>query len=260
MRSLLLWVFLIPIVAISQNTDQESEVDNQEYVVFENVLLTPNPEHLKQFEEGLAAHNKQYHAEGPFGARVYFIASGPNSGRYIWSMGPLPWSAFDKRPHDKQGHDADWRDNVAAYILPESDQIYWRSHPDLSNFSQDFKIDKLLVDMYDVNRYKEADVIKSMEKATKVMQEKFPELTYGVYTNELPNSKDGRDLAMVFFFEEMAWMGKDPQFIKAYEEVNGEGSFQSFIREWGEITSGKQSEIWIYQPELSGLSAEVQTE
>ena len=246
------WIFLIPLMVISQNPEQES----QPYAVFENALLTPQPDKIQQFEQGLAAHNKRFHATEPYGARVYYISNGPNVGKYMWVMGPLPWSAMDDRPADK-AHDDDWTNNVVKYMTADSDQTYWKFNTELSNFPQDFKIQNLLVDVYDVKRFENERVMKAMDKVSKVMKEKFPDMTYGVYTNEMPATKDGRDLSMVFFFDEMGWLGEDPKFVKGFEEVNGKDSWKGFLKEWGEITDGQQSELWIYDPELSGLGAEV---
>ena len=92
MKKLMYWLFLIPFMALAQNPQQS----NPQYTVFENAILTPQPDKVQQFEEGMAAHNKKFHASEPYGARVYYISNGPNVGKYMWAMGPLPWSAMDK--------------------------------------------------------------------------------------------------------------------------------------------------------------------
>ncbi len=248
MKKLGFLLMLIPALMLSQ--------ENKEYAVFENGLITANPTKIKQFEAGIAAHNKKYHAQGIYGARMYSISNGPNVGKYIWAMGPLPWSAFDNRPALK-GHDDDWNSNVAPYMLADGDQTYWKFEADLSNFPNDFKVNKLLVDMYDIKRFQNGKVKKLLKKVEKVMKSKYPETTYGMYMNELPSTKDGRDLAMVWFFEKSAWMGNDPKFAKNYEEVHGDGSFTHFLDDWLEVTNGSESEIWVYRQDLSGLGPEV---
>lgn len=237
---------------MAQNPEQ-----NQQYAVFENAILTPQPDKIQQFEEGMATHNKRFHASEPYGARVYYISNGPNVGKYMWAMGPVSWSALEERPDD-QAHDDDWTNNVAKYMTADSDQTYWRFNTELSNFPEDFTVDKLLVDMYDVKRFENEKMMTATEKVANVMKEKFPDMTYGIYTNEMPSTKDGRDMAMVFFFDDMAWMGEDPKFVQAFEEMHGEESWKDFMKEWGEITDGKQSELWIFDPELSGLGANVE--
>ncbi len=248
MKNIFYWILLIPFLAISQNSS--------EYLVFENALLSPKLDKISQFESGLASHNKTYHKEGPFGARVYWIGNGPDTGKYMWVMGPLPWSGFDTRP-EKEGHDEDWNSNVLQYMMPETDQIYWKYEVGLSNFPKDFTVNKMLVDIYDVKPFQGAKAMALLEKIKKVMKDKFPTETYGVYTNEMPSTKDGKDIAFISFFEKSAWMGDDWQFADKYNEVHGAGSFGTFLKDWENATQGKHSELWHFRPELSGLTGEV---
>ncbi|TFG71729.1 MAG: hypothetical protein E4H26_12015, partial [Flavobacteriales bacterium] len=145
MKKFLFTLLLTPFLAISQAAAP--------YSVIENGMITAQPDKISQFEAGMAAHNKKYHTEGAYGARVYGISSGPNVGKYMWVMGPLPWSAFDARPA-LEGHDEDWTKNVLAYSMAEGDQTYWKFHPTLSNFSNDFELKHLKVTMIDITPFK----------------------------------------------------------------------------------------------------------
>ncbi len=249
MKNAILTLFLIPFLALSQN--------NEGYTILENGMITPDPAKITEFESGLAAHNKTYHGEGLYGARVYWIASGKNTGSYMWVMGPLPWSELDKRPAQKE-HDNDWTNNVMPYVLPQGEQTYWKFHPKLSNYPKDFTIKNILVDIYDVKRFKGSKLLPMLNKIHKTMVEKFPEETFGMYTNELSSMTDGKDLAYVSFFENSSWMGIDGKFSEKFDETHGAGSFEKFLEDWEDITHGKySSEIWIYREDLSGLSGEL---
>ena len=241
-------MLLSPLLVISQNT--------KEYAVFENVMITVKSDKVKLFEVGMAAHNKKYHSDEVYGAIVYSIASGRNTGKYIWAMGPIPWSAMDSRP-SKEGHDDDWQNKVAQYTESETDITYWKFKADLSNFPKDFEVNKLKVDMYDITRFQGKKVMEIMKKIKKVMVTKFPEEAFGVYVNEFSSTKDGRDLAYISFFEKSAWLGEDSKFSEKYDEVYGSGSFEKLIKEWGQVTNGSQSELWIHRDDLSGKSAKV---
>lgn len=248
MRKIIYLMLLIPFLVISQNTD--------EYMVMENVMLTAVPSKTAEFEAGLAAHNKKYHAEGIHGARVYWISNGKNAGKYIWVMGPLPWSAMDSRPA-VDGHDEDWSKNVVPYTTAESDVTYWRFHPKYSNFSKDFNLKYLSVFMVDFKRFKYPEMISILERVKKVNLEKSPEEPYGVYTNEMPDTKDGRDMAFVNFFSNSGWMGREDTFMKKYEEVHGAGSFTDFLKDVEAATNGDRSELWTYREDLSGLGGTI---
>lgn len=243
-------MLLMPFLAISQNST--------EYGVFETANLTPNPAQITQFEKGLAAHNKKYHGEGPYGARVYWVSNGPNTGSYHWSMGPFPWSSLDNRPAQKEGHEADWNNNVAQYMTANSGtQSYWRAQNELSRFPKDFTIKNMAVDYWDIKRGKYEDAMKLVEKVNKVYAEKSPDEIWGIYTNEFPSTKEGRDLAVISFFDNSAWLGEEHGLPQKYNEVYGEGSWEQFLKDWYDVTEGVESELWNFLPDLSGISGNV---
>ncbi|MBB4080862.1 hypothetical protein GGR28_003501 [Lewinella aquimaris] len=248
-QTMILLLLFLPLLATAQAEG--------EYLVFENVQLTPNPAHITEFEAGLAAHNKKYHGEGPYAARTYLIANGPRSSSYLWVMGPFPWSSLDDRPAQPEGHDADWNENVHAYLMDGGEASYLKFHPELSHFPKDFTVNKLLVDFYDIKRFKSQEARELIKPIQKMMMEKFPDDTYGIYTNEFPSTKDGLDMAFISFFEKSAWLGEDPGFAEKYNEVHGEGSFEKFLTDWEAVTDGVQTELWTFLPDLSGVSGEV---
>jgi hypothetical protein len=250
MRKIIFTMLLLPFLAISQN--------DTEFGVFENALLTPNPTQISQFEKGITVHNKKYHGEGPYGVRVYWISNGQNTGSYVWSMGPFPWSSLDNRPAEKEGHDTDWNNNVAPYMTADSGtQSYWRGHNELSRFPKDFNIKNMAVDYYDIIRGKTKDAMKLVEKINKVYAEKSPDDTFGIYTNEFGSTKEGRDLAIISFFDKSAWLGEDHSIVKKYDEMYGAGSWDTFLKDWFAATNGGESELWIFRPDLSGINGDV---
>ena len=249
MKKLFFLILLIPFLAMPQN--------NAEYAIMENTLLTPNSADVKKFETNIASHNKQFHAEGPFGARVYYIASGENAGSYMWVMGPLPWSAMDSR-EESEAHTNDWNSNVQPYISNKTATTYWKFENGLSSFPVDFTLDKLLLDFYDIKRFQGDKVNSAMEKVKKVMGDAYKDMAYGIYMNEMPSTKDGKDMVAVYFFDKYSFMSEDPKFVDSYNKLYGDGSFKDFLKEWGEITEGGSTELWIFQPKLSGLSGEIQ--
>lgn len=251
MKTIFYGLLLMPLMLISQNS--------AEYMIVENALIVPNVTKAAELDAGLAAHNKKFHKEGAYAAHIFYISNGPNTGGYIWSMGPLPWSAMDDRP-ELEGHDEDWNKNVLPYMMPQGEQHYWKFNPELSNFPVDFKMNKLLVDYYDVKAFQMDKAMALIKKIQKVMLDKFPNETYGIYTNELPSTKEGKDLAFVSFFQKSGWMGDDWKFADKYNEVHGAGSFATFLKDWEAVTEGKQSELWTFKPALSGNSGEVKAQ
>jgi thiol-disulfide isomerase/thioredoxin len=248
MKKLVYTLLLIPFLMLGQNA--------QESMVIENVMLTVNPEKVAEFEAGIAAHNKKFHAEGPYGARVYNVLNGKNAGKYMLIMGPLPWSAMDARP-SSQEHTDDNNKNVNQYLMPEVEVNYMKMHPELSNFSKDFEINKVSVFMIDVKRFKDMDFMdKVVKKVVKVYKEKMPDQLYGVYTNEM-NNMNGMDFGWVEFFDNSSWMAKEDKFMQYFEEVHGAGSFAAFLADLEATTDGENTEVWALRKDLSGPSAQV---
>lgn len=226
------------------------------FTVFENGLLTPDPARVTEFEAGLAAHNTKYHANGLHAARVYQISSGPNTGRYVWVRGPLPWSAVDQGPAGKD-HDTDWNTRVMPNTMVEGGQDYWRFRPELSHFPADFDLKNLLVTYVDLKRFRHTEFIdKVIKKIQKVYMQEYPDHTYGVYTNEMANAS-GKDLAWIDFFPATAWLGRPDTFPIKFEAVHGDGSYIKFLRDVEETTHGEVEELWIFREDLSGLSGRV---
>ncbi|NER15485.1 hypothetical protein GWK08_18670 [Leptobacterium flavescens] len=248
MKNLLLLFLLAPLLVLSQ--------DQEEYGILENGLIAVHPAKIKQFEEGVAAHNRKFHNETAYGARVYAVSSGPNVGKYVWIMGPQPWSAMENRPK-KEGHDEDWNANVLPYVLPEGGNLtYWRFHPELSNFPADFDLNVVKVMAIDVKNFAEPKMMEILKKVHKVVSTTQPEAIFGTYTSELA-SHDGRDVAWVSFYKNIAMMGQPDKFAENFTKVFGEGSFEKFMKEAEAAIQGVTEEIWTYRQDLSGLNAKI---
>ncbi len=247
MKKLMCTLLLLPLLAVAQTNES---------LIIENVMLTVNSENIKEFETGIAAHNKKFHADGPYGARVYNILNGKNAGKYMLVMGPLPWSAMDARP-SSQEHTDDNDKNITKYMTPDVEVNYMKMHPELSNFSKDFEINKVSVFMIDIKRFKEQEFMeKVLKKVVKMYLEKRPDQIYGIYSNEM-NNMDGMDFAWVDFFNNSSWLGEEDTFAQDFESVHGTGSLQQFMADVEATTDGDRTEIWTLRKDLSGPSAKV---
>lgn len=249
MKRVLITLLLIPFLGLAQ--------ENQQEPIFMNVMLTPNPAKITEFEAGLAAHNKKYHATGANAVRVYWISSGQNSGKYIWSMGPTAWAAFDESTNPSGDHAKDWNTNVAPYAEAEMETTFWKGDAKHSNFTKDFTMKNLGVFYLDMKRFQNQKFMSVLDKVTKVFKEKDGEEQWGVYWNQLANM-DGKDMVWVNFFDSMTAMGEEDKFPQWFEEVHGEGTFMTFLKDFEASTNGDWQEIWAFREDLSGLSGGVQ--
>lgn len=247
MKRLLVILTMVPLIAMAQEMQAP---------IFMNVMMTPHPEKIEAFEAGMAAHNKKYHADGAGTVSVFWVASGKNSGKYIWSMGPTAWSAMDDVSSYDDAHTSDWNTNVAANALPEMETTYWKNDLGHSNFSKDFTLKNLSIFMVDIKRFKDMEFNSILDRVYKVFKTKEPDQPWGVYFNEMPNM-DGQDFVWVDFFDKSEWMGREDKFAQWFEEVHGAGSFANFLKDVEAATNGDTGELWVYRKDLSGSTGEV---
>ncbi|MFD1094836.1 hypothetical protein [Salegentibacter chungangensis] len=256
MKTILFWILLAPFLVFSQS-DQSNE--NEEYLVVGTTVFAPKPGHMDDFKQGMKAHNEQFHNGGDWGVRIYNIMNGPNTDKMMAVMGPFQWSTLDKPRENAEAHSEDWDKNVVPYMQEDLNSTYWRFHHDLSNFPPNFDVNKLEIVMFDINRMEGERMKKELAKVTKVFKEKYPDMPYGIYTNEFAATNDGRDMAIAYFFDHFKWLSKDFKFKENYNAVHGEGTYDKFMQEWKDITAGAQTEIWVFNQALSGIGSQVTT-
>lgn len=243
MKSLFLLLFLMPLAAWAQDAGKE--------LVFEITEIRVSPDKVPQFEAGVASHNKKYHTEGPSGARVYWVASGPHTGEYRWVMGPGPWASFDNRPND-DAHSNDWQNAVNQHLLPGGATDYIKLDPSLSRFPKDFNVNKLWVSYAKVKNGKMKEAKELMKKYTAVYEKHLPDQTFGVYFNEMPG--EDYNMTLVWFFDKYKEIPEDNGAEKYFEEMYGKAKLKKMGKEWEEYVSPMRSEIWEYRSDLSGVS------
>lgn len=225
-------------------------------LVFEMVTLTPKAGAQKELVKGMKEHNDTFHSDGAHGVRCYSINSGPDAGKIMWVMGPAPWSALDERP-GTGAHDEHWDTRVSPNLEPGAHVEYYSFSRSLSHFPKDFTLKNLLgryVDVKPGQMYRYNELIK---KAREVYEKEMPGETFGVYHNQLGNSKDGRDVLIVWFFDNMGWMGEDSGFAEKYDKVHGAGSYVNFRKEVSDIVEGSNDVLLSYEGDMGGTSARV---
>ncbi|WP_143099959.1 hypothetical protein [Robiginitalea myxolifaciens] len=247
MKKLFAMLLLIPVLAAGQ--------EMQEYPLFTNIMLTPNPAHISQLEAGLKEHNEKFHKDGPTGARVYWIMNGVNSGKYVWTMGPHFWSTMDEMDMGPE-HMNHWNSAVIAHTEGTAVTHSWRYNPQWSNFSRDFNVKYLNVFIIDMKRFENELFMSVLERVRKVYAEKYPDQIYGMYFNVMPGD-DGMDFAWIDFIDSMKMMNQGDEFPGYFEEVHGEGTFPAFLEDVAKSTVKDHGEIWMYMEGISGLGAEV---
>ena len=219
--------------------------DAPDYLMYETMLMTPKPGHGAKLEKALKAHNDKFHSQPGYEVGIWSVVNGVNSGKYLWVMGPTTWTAQDSRPTGDD-HNDDWSANVEPYIAEYGPIEYWKNDASLSYFPADFKLEKMRVWFADVNPFEGYRVNGFLKKirATMASTDEL-DTPFGVYWNDQANS-EGRDLALVWFFDKWSWMDEDGKFVMHYEKLHGTGSWVQAMDEWRDAIGGLDEELRVF--------------
>ena len=229
--------------------------DAQNYVMYEAQYLTPAPGKMAEFSAAMAAHNKKFHASGPFQANVWSILTGPYSGQYSWVMGPCTFTDLDSRPSGAD-HESDWA-KVVSFTVPMGEEYgeYWRLDAD-SSYMPDNKIHPILrIRFYDIQRNEGYRFNRLLEQIKEVYQKKQYPVQFRVFRNRFFSGSAGRDVATVATFDKWADLDRDVSFSDDFEEVHGKGSWRLFMDEISDVVVSAQDELRELMPDLGGGGA-----
>jgi len=231
MKKLLFILLCLPLIAFSQEENKAN--------LFEVVNITVKAGQEDAFEAAVKAHNMKFHPEGgQYRARLFYNMNGPDGGKYSWIMGPTSWTALDNRP-GKGAHDDDWDSNVTTHVEKYESPTFWTYSEKLSHDVENVSPQKRLIWMYDIKRGQGARWSELVGKVKEVYEAKRPTELFWVVWNEFADSKAGMDAALIFAFDDWAWMDRNSNFGKEYEEVHGDGSWHNFLNEFTDTVDGR---------------------
>lgn len=250
-------ILLLLMVTIAIGSLLNVQAQESKYMMWEDVMITPDYAKLKILGENMRKHNQKYHASGPYKASVYNISTGPNSGNIIWEMGPLTYSHLDARP-SAGGHDEDWRDNVMPYVKKIVTSEFWKQEEKLSNVGMldgdNSKHPLLFVRYHEVNASSGENTTQILMKVSQTIKAMEGENPWGVYFNEFrQGTQIGRHLQTVSYMKNWAEMDDDSNnFKETFLKVHGDDSWEAFLETWENTFSNSWDEIWEYNANLSG--------
>jgi hypothetical protein len=222
------------------------------YIMYETMYIKPKYDKIKEFKEAFASHNRKFHADGPNTVTVQSVVNGSRAGQYVWVMGPLTFSGLDSRPSD-DAHMEDWI-ALMPYIDEISEVEYWRMDPDLSYTMEGWDYTpKIHIRSWELKHGKSGEFVKLLKKIVEVFRTRQYDHSWHLYWNYFQTG-NGRDIAGVFGFDKWAFYDEDPVFVKDFEEIHGEGSWEETYRAMIETTEGMTEELRELVPELDGAS------
>ena len=219
------------------------------YVMWESIYLRPKTDQLKDLGQHMKAHNDNYHSQAPYQARVWNVTTGPRSGGMVWFMGPCTFTDLDNRPAGG-GHDDDWRDNVMMHVTEISDGGYWRLMEGFSYLPENLNPKVMWIRYIDVKRGKWDEFEHLMTSIMKNYEENKFNHSMGLYENVV-NDGSGKDMAIVWQYNNYAYLDENLEFSNKYEEIYGDNSWRDFMEAVYDYTESTEDEMMEYMPELS---------
>ncbi len=207
-----------------------SQEEKKPKSLYETMYILPKPGMNKQFEEGVAAHDKKFHASGEDNqAMLRRVEYGNKTGWYVWVMNGT-YSSLDSRPEDDT-HSKDWEENVGKYVEEYGTTDLWSLNQELSYGMDKFKNQKRYetwaVYLKPWQGYRFDEAMKKLQKAF----EKMGNRTMLVFDSEV-SRKGGPDTGLIWGYDKFADLEADSKLVDTYEEVHGKGSWRFFLEEW----------------------------
>jgi hypothetical protein len=201
-----------------------------DYQQWEVMNIKPKADKLDLFKKGVAAHNKKYHASGPYRVTMVSVLTGPSSGQYTWIMGPCTWTQLDSRPV-KGEHDLDWDKNVVPHIESFGETSYWRLDKDINyQAANAATLTKSRLRFYTVLPGQSERLTDLLKKVVEIYKKKQYPASYNVYRRQ--GAAEGASVAVGLDFAKWAYFDATPNLMKDYEEMYGANSWNRFLDEF----------------------------
>ena len=237
MRKLLAVCLLVPFVGFSQMKN-----------VLNATRVFPKQDKISEFEKALANHAQKYHT-GDWKWRVWSIESGPDAGGYMVTEGPDSWVQLDSRGDLGAEHTADWEKNVAPLTQERGGSTYTEFQADLSTVQLTDYADKIVINHMLAKPGKIGAIADLIKKQKNVWQASGESVA--VYL--LVASGDPGYLTVTRLkggLKELATDYRKP-LKERFTAANGEGSFETFLKDYADDVQSRWSELLTYKPLLS---------
>lgn len=230
-------MMLIPVMAISQTKN-----------VLSSFRVYPKPEKGTEFEKALANHAQKFHT-GDWKWRVWSIESGPESGGFMVAEGPSSWEAMDKRGDISAEHIADWNQNVMPLTTSQGTANYSVFKPELSTVQLTDYADKIIIN-HMTAKPGQISVVEELIKKQKRVWENSKE-SMAVYST-MASGEPGYITVtrLKGGLKELSEGFRKPMKDR-FNETNGAGSFDAFLKDYANAVEKRWSELLIFHPELS---------
>jgi hypothetical protein len=216
--------------------------DNAKNVMVETIYIMPVKGKEKEFEAAVKLHNDTFHSTAPHQAGMNLILTGPETGWYVWYMGPTTFTDLDSRPTG--AHDGDWAAKIDPLIKKYGSTEYWK-YEAKSSLTPDGAVDSKYSTMWVIDVERGSwDKMKGLIAKVNAVNAKKAGETMRVYSSGF-NAGDGRDVVIIWDFNKWAELDEDNDFVERYNAMNGENSFEAFLKDWRSVVKGNKEAVWL---------------
>ncbi len=237
MKRLILVLVALPLFCMAQDKN----------VISANRIF-PKSDKVAAFEKALTIHAQKYHT-GNWKWRVFTIESGPDAGGYHITEGPLSWDDIDARGDLGKAHTDDWNMNIAPLLMDKTSMTYSVYRPDLSSIALTDYSDKIAINhiFYKPGFFDETEaLIKTFKKVWDTSGQSIA--VYEV-------SSSGEPQFSVVTRYKQGLKERNTGFRKPMKEryamVNGENSWDAYVKGFKNAIDHSWSELLFYHRELS---------
>lgn len=230
-------LLLIPVLGMAQTKT----------VLTSNRLFAKNDK-VSAFEKALANHAQKYHT-GDVKWRVWSIESGPDAGGYMVTEGPSSWDILDGRGDISAEHTADWETNVLPLTMGQGKRDYYDFQADLGTVQLTDYSDKIVINHMTAKPGKVVSVQDLIKRLKKVWEaDKESVAVYSLIVSGEPGFITVTRLRNGL--KEIASDYRKP-LADRFNEVNGAGSFDTWLKDYSDAVQSRWSELLVYKPKLS---------
>ena len=237
MRKYFFMLLIIPLIGMGQTKT----------ILTSSRLIVKNDK-ASEFEKALTYHAQKYHT-GDVKWRVWSIESGPDAGGYMITEGPSNWATLDTRADINAEHTTDWEKNVLPLTVGAGQSAYYDFQPDLSTVQLTDYADKILISHITAKPGKITNVM-NLEMRMKKVWEAGKE-SVAVYSAAFSGEPGYMQVTRLRNgLKELASDYRKPM-AERYNDVNGAGSFDTWLKDYADAVQSRWSELLTYKPNLS---------
>lgn len=213
----------------------------EKYIMLETMHITPKTGKSEDLKKGLNEHNTKWHAEGAYKVKMWEVIFGKHEGDFLWVMGPCTFTDLDTRPDD-DAHNQDWEKKVGPYVEKYGQTNYWKINDKLSYLQEKSDYKMADITFYKVRAGQEYRFDEIFRKVVEVYKQK----NYGyemIFFESHFALGDAPEIVVLWHFDKWEWFDVDTGFKKMFEEVYGEGSWASLMKEYYEVVEYALDEV-----------------